>query len=630
MVDIVLLQLPIWGVGCPSLGLALLKSYLADNGIKAKVLDINAHLYSIRGGEYADYWDIAHGYDYCASRDKMFDFYRDHRALFLYYIDQIRRMNPKIVGCACFTASFELTKIFLQDLRAFYPHFKHIVGGPEVAWFMRNTDELIAKDYIDAICHDEGEISFVEYFQAVQADDGRAVPGVVYKREGDVITAGPREFIKKLDELPFPDFSDFNLRNYVNPRVLPSYATRGCINNCIYCSARNYMKPYRFRSGKRMFEEVKYLKSRYPELNYIRMADNISNGNIKELETFCDLMIEADLGVKWNLENAVIRKEMRTPLYKKLKHAGCTLLGYGMETPCTGLLRKVGKVLSKDVDMARVLSEGKKAGLCISVNIMFGLPGETDEDFNELLLWLKKNKNAFDVINPSIIFCEFYPGCAVFEDPDKYGIDMSKGTLFWETKDGKNTYPVRMERFERFCRQAKKYGLSNLFYIEELPNKNEMLFKYHFVSKEYDRALEYYQAIPAEKRTPEINRMHQQITRTGSAEPQMSEVETANFLPYHDSFEKTFAASALTDNLRDLEQVPLFRIPGSGWKRWIRARVYLLLERLIGFDAAQKKINNCYSMMKVMDAKLQCLLEMNKDKPADDSIHTAIREKNLV
>ena len=51
------------------------------------------------------------------------------------------------------------------------------------------------------------------------------------------------------------------------------------------------------------------------------MCDNISNSKIRNLEQFCDLMIESGMNkkVSWSLENAVIRKEMRKPLYNKLK-----------------------------------------------------------------------------------------------------------------------------------------------------------------------------------------------------------------------------------------------------------------------------------------------------------------------
>lgn len=613
MVDIVLLQLPIWGIGFPPLGLALLKRYLAENGISSRVIDINAHLYSVRGLKHTDYWEIEHGYDYCSSHDKMLEFYRHNRALFLYYIDKIRQLNPKAVGCTCFGSSIELTKIFLEDLRRFYPYFKHIIGGPEVAAFMKNTDELMSKEYIDAICFGEGEIGLVKYLQAIEEDKGIPVSGIIYKKDGTVIKEDPGININKLDQLPFPDFSDFNLKHYRDSTVLPSYATRGCINKCIYCSSRNYMGLFRFRSGARMFEEVKFLKDLYPELKYIRMADDISNGNIKELESFCDLMIEAKLGVKWNLENAVIRKEMRTPLYKKLKRAGCVLLGYGMETPSPSLLKKIGKSLSKDVDVAKVLKEGKKAGLIVSVNIMFGLPGETEEDFDYLLSWLRKNKNAFNMINPSIVFCEFYPGSLGNKQPEKYGIDLSKGTLFWETFDKTNTYPIRMERFERFCQMAKKYHLDNLFNIQELPNKNEMLFRYYFASKEFDRAVEYYDLIDSEQKTPEIVRMYQVIANGDEPEIEEKDTSLTQMLPYETTFERTFISASLADNLEGLEKAKLFEnLSQKRWKRWIRSVAHSIMEKLIGYDLIEKKINNCYSMMNVIDAKLRCYDKSNE------------------
>ncbi len=613
MVDIVLLQLPIWGVGFPPLGLALLKRYLAENGISSKVIDINAHLYSVRGLKHADYWEIEHGYDFCSSHDKMLEFYRDNRALFLYYIDKIRQLNPKAVGCTCFGSSIILTKIFLEDLRRFYPYFKHAIGGPEVAAFMNNAEELISKEYIDAICFGEGEIGLVKYLQTIEEDKGTPVPGIIYKKDGTVIKEDSGINISKLDQLPFPDFSDFNLNHYRDSTVLPSYATRGCINKCIYCSSRNYMGLFRFRSGARMFEEVKFLKDLYPELKYIRMADDISNGNIKELESFCDLMIKAKLGVKWNLENAVIRKEMRAPLYKKLKRAGCALLGYGMETPSPSLLKKIGKSLSKDVDVAKVLKEGKKAGLIVSVNIMFGLPGETEEDFDYLLNWLRKNKNAFNMINPSIVFCEFYPGSLGNKQPEQYGIDLSKGTLFWETFDKTNTYPIRMERFERFCRMAKKYHLDNLFNIQELPNKNEMLFRYYFASKEFDRAIEYYDLINSEQKTPELASIYQVITNGDEPEISDNDVSLSEMLPYETTFEKTFLSASLADNLEGLEKSKLFEnLSQKRWKRWVRSVAYGIMEKLIGYDLTGKKINNCYSMMKVIDAKLRCYDKSNE------------------
>jgi len=148
MSDIVLLQLPVWAVGCPPLGLGLLKSYLAKHGISSKIFDINAHLFSMRGSRYRDFWEVEHGYDYCNSHDTMLEYYQNNRAFFLYYLDRIHTLKPKIVGCSCFGASMELTKIFLEDLRNFYPYYKHLLGGPEVAAFMNNANELISRNLL--------------------------------------------------------------------------------------------------------------------------------------------------------------------------------------------------------------------------------------------------------------------------------------------------------------------------------------------------------------------------------------------------------------------------------------------------------------------------------------------------
>lgn len=609
--DIVLLQLPFWGIDCAPLGLALLKSYLAQNNISCKVFDINVHAYCLRGKKYQDYWELKHGYNFCRDKEKMLQYYRDNRSLFLYYMNEIRKLNPKVVGCSCKSSSFLLAQFFLEDLRNNIGHFKHILGGPEVASFMNNADELLSRNYIDAINLGEGEISLLNYMRSLEEDAEEPIAGLSYKKSNHIIKGEPTNFIKNLDKLPFPDFSDYNLKHYLSPNRLTSYTSRGCINRCIYCSAVGYLKPFRFRTGQRMLDEIKYLKQQYPDLNYIRMCDDISNSNIKELEIFCDLMIKSKLGVKWNLENAVIRKEMRTSLYRKLKKAGCTLIGYGMETASTKLLVSVGKVLCKDVDMPAVLKEGKKAGIFISVNIMFGLPKETEEDFMQLLEFLKKNKNAISMINPSLNLCEFYPGSAGSQNPEKYGLDISKGHLFWETLDGKNTYLVRMRRFELFCKMAKRYRLTNYIKTEELADKHKLLFRYYFAIHQAGKALEEYDKIEPAELTKKLRQMHTAIKNKRFNIDTKEDIKPLrNILPYCTTFSKTFMITSLTHNLNSLEEQDIFK---NAWVKPWQQKLRFLAHRLIGYDKyIDKKINNIYMMLKIIDEKIKCYLEDGK------------------
>ena len=609
-VDVVLLQLPFWGVGCPPLAHALLKSYLTEHGISCKVFDINAHCYAVRGWDYAEHWHLKNGYNFSMERDSMLAFYRDNRALMLYYMNQIKQLNPLIVGCSVQNTSRILSELFLEDLRQNVPEPKLIMGGPEVAHFMKNSDSLLSREYVDGVCQDEGEAALLAYVNAVKADDGRQVPGMVYKRNGEIIHGSASEYIGKLDTLPIGEFSDFRQKNYHVTDALPTYSSRGCVNKCNYCSAIGFMTNdrwrFRLRSAEKMFEEFVQLTTLHPETKHFRMCDNISNAKISSLEKFCDLMIESGMNKKvtWTLENAVIRKEMRKPLYKKLKKAGCTLLGYGMETPSVPLLRDVGKTLAtkNGVDLPAILKEGKDAGLVVSVNVMFGLPTETEADFEFLMEFLSENKNAFSMVNPSLNFCEYYPGSAGHENPTEHGIDLTDGPLFWRSLDGNSDYLKRMERFEVFCRRAREFKIENLFDVDELPNKHKLLFDYYFAIKEFDKCADQYEQIREGELTEEIS-LKQKAIETGDFS--ILEVLDSDTLHLEDyvktkgSFEKTIAEESLENYLKGVLNRDV-----SNNSKTLNGRLLMvrrLGHTLMGYKALDRLINDVLELIQNME-----------------------------
>ncbi len=609
-VDVVLLQLPFWGIGCPPLGPAILKSYLKENGVSCKTFDINAHAYALRGKKSHDWWELKNGYySFQQNKELMFRYYLDNRALFLSYVEKIIRLNPKIVGCSCHNTSLALTKLFLKDLKHYYPQCKTILGGPEVAGFMNNADSLLAEDYIDAVCVDEGEKALVAYHNSLDQNNSEPIPGLVHKKDGKIIKGGMPDIIMNLDDLPFPDFSDFNLSHYDQPYSLPSYSSRGCVNQCIFCSGRAYMKCFRHRSGKRTCEEMVYLKKSFPEMDYVRLSDNVSNGNIKELESLCDGLIQSREGIKWTMDNAVIRKQMRTPLYEKMKSSGCILIGYGLESPSHRVLQVIGKNFSRGVDIAQVLKEGKESGIFISVNIMHGLPGETDKEADYLLDFVVKNRRSYDMLNPSLTFCEFYPGSLGYDQPEKYGLDMTKGSLFWESKDKTNTYLIRMKRFEDACKIIKKYKLKTLFPVIELPNKYALLFKYYYASKEYKKALECYGKIGDEQKFGEVEETYKKMTDTDVGNSENKTDFSGNTIP-RTTFEIDFLRTSLSAIIEELRKTELKDLSlSSRWKIKIRSFAH----RIVGYDRVERKINSLYPLLTLLDDKISSLSDIKEE-----------------
>jgi len=599
MTDIVFIQMPFWGVGAPSLGAALLKSFLKEHGVESRVLDINIHAFLLRGKKYSEYWDGKNGWNHVNNEDEMLAFYKDFQSLFSHYIDEIERIPPKIVGFTVYYSNIMTTQLFAAELKARLPEVKIIFGGPNVAYYMGNKAELLATSYVDAVCLDEGEQAVLAYYEEVQIESGKALPGVSYKSNGKIVDEKPTEYIKKLDTLPFPDFSDFELSLYGSGIQLPSYVSRGCVNKCIYCTERNFMKLFRFRSAKRVAEEFEHISKTYPTVSYVRMCDSISNANTRMLDEFCDLMIEKKIPLQWNLENAVIRKEMRTPLYKKLKKAGCTLLGYGVETPSERILKDIGKTLAIGVDVEKVLKEGKKAGLYISVNVMFGLPGETEKDYMDLLNFLRKNRRSISMVNPSINFCVFFPGSFAYHDPEKYGLDITNGPDFWRTLDNKNTFPVRLERFEKFVSEAKKLKLDNLFNTSEVPNKNQLLFRYYATTRDQDSALRYYHMIPEDDLTSGLTRMHDNLVGNIAIEKYDPISDYCDSFKIHnrDTSKVYQSLNWIVDNLMDAR---IFS--GNDWAKDVHPIKYYirkLAHKAIGLHQIENRINSVISLLKV-------------------------------
>jgi len=635
--DVVLLQLPLWGPYHPPLAHGLLKSYLQHNGISCKTIDINAHVYTTRGKKYFDFWHVKYSQtDKLFIREPMVEMYKDFRTLMLYYMNEIKRANPIVVGCSVFDSSRILTEVFLDDLRRHLPGIKHVLGGPGVAHFMKNTDSLLDLDHIDAVCQDEGENAIVDYVKAVKSNSGEPVAGMVYKKDGKIITGPPSAYKGKLDTLPYPDFEGANLQHYIR-RTLPLYSSRGCVNKCNYCSAIGFMTnkryPFRFRSGKRMFDEVVYFKKIYPQVEEIRMANNIDNGKMSALDEFCDLMIESGLNeeLTWTMESSVVRKEMRKPVYEKMRKAGCTFLTYGVETPAEHLLEKVGKTLAlqKGVDLPAILREGKEAGIDLTINIMIGLPGETEEDFQHLCRFLEENKNALIMVNPAIQFCEYYPGSSGNANPEKIGIDMSKGTLMWETKDGTNTYLVRMDRFERFANLLKKLKIDNFFQIEEIFDKHQRLFEYYYVSKDAKNAAIEYNQIPKEDLTEETTAKFLEITtgdRTAldkyiEKQKNLQVAKLEDYVTFRGSIDDDFVNESLSNFINDYVKIKPYdrEYPIHEWKHKIRKVLlvvsgynkieFLINEILLSLNKIDKAVVTAYNLKTNNNNKFKLIKE---------------------
>lgn len=486
---IALIQTPCWGVTCPPYGLAVLATYLEHLGHQVHIKDLNIEFYFERKARYADTWK-SENHLFWINPKLASGFIFDHSELIDEKVNQILNSEAQIIGFSIHFTSEHMAKEIAKRIKQKDKRRIIVFGGPQ-ARRANSGLELAGLEYIDFVVQGEGEITFAEIIKRTEQNENiDFCPGTILRQCGKVVDCGDRPLIPDLNSLPFTSFSDFEFSRYLEPFRLPISFSRGCPNQCIFCNEKSYWQKFRSRKAENVFLEVKSQKEKIGGIDYIDFHDSLINGNIGELEKFCDLIIEEKLKIRWGGQ-AAITKAMSDVLLAKMKEAGCICLNYGLETGSRKLMQGIGKLLAKDADVDKIIRDTHNAGIDCILNFMFGLPGETEEDFQETLEFIRRNRNFIDLINPSPGFCAFEKGSYAHEHPDEFGIILGESGALWESQDGINNYAERLEKFERFLERTNELGIKSFYPGTRLMGRDTVLGHYYFTKKAWDKAILY-------------------------------------------------------------------------------------------------------------------------------------------
>jgi anaerobic magnesium-protoporphyrin IX monomethyl ester cyclase len=464
---IALVQCPAWGRQNPPLALSMLSAYLRSKGREVFNFDLNNKLFNHVEEKDRLLWQLSNE-EFWEDRYKVLKFASDYKELIEDCVNAVLQTDARIIGFSVFNSSKEFSLLMAEKIKERAKDKIIILGGPHCFPHMQGL-QIIQDESVDLMAIGEGEVTLDELVSQVDSA-GRVsfCEGAWFKENGKVIDCGNRALISDLNKLPFADFIDFALESYSEPNRLPIYLSRGCPNRCIYCNENIFWRGYRFRSGKRVLEEIKYQLNRHRQVVHFDFADQLVNGNPKELSQLADLIIKEGLKITW-AGQAIIRSYMTPELLNKLKQSGCVCLAYGIESGSQKVLDLMKKGFTVK-DAQCVIRDTHNAGIDAVSNFMFGFPGETDGDFKQTLDFIYKNKEYISTVNPSRAYTAIGVGSYLYEHADEFNIDLSGGHLFWKTKGGDNTYETRQKRYEAFCNLAASLGIKFSFTVNI--NKN--------------------------------------------------------------------------------------------------------------------------------------------------------------
>jgi radical SAM superfamily enzyme YgiQ (UPF0313 family) len=489
--QVVLLQVPGWGVATPPLSLALLSGFLRSHGYKVLPLDLNVEHYANRTPDYQQMWEIDIGQPFWNNFSLVDQYVQAHRAMIDQHVAAIVETGAPLVAFSLYNSCLRTSLHYARLIRERSPGTRIVFGGPHASRYMA-ARYILEHDFVDAAAQGEGELVLRDVVDRVAGgepfDD---LKGLIVRRDGRMADNGDRDLIGDLDSMPFGDFSDYDFSLYRDATTLPMMSSRGCPNQCIYCSEVVYWRNYRGYSPERVVDEIAAQLKHYPFLERVEFQDSLVNGQITRLSRFADLVVERELRFRW-AGQAVIRKEMTLELFQKLKSSGCECLAFGLETSSPSLMLSVGKLLAKGTEMDALVENAHAAGVSCAYNFMFGMPGETEADAQASLEFLRKHRHHVGTVNPSAAFCGFTPGTPGYEEPGRFRIVPSETTdQYWETEDGTNNLLVRLRRFEDFCRLAAELDVPTTYPHRQLLDRDRLIGGYHHHHRHWDQAIEH-------------------------------------------------------------------------------------------------------------------------------------------
>lgn len=386
--DIVICIIPKINPDAPTVGPALLKSHLMDEGFSCEVVDLNIKLFNAlkKINKHEHYFfnndalfrthhnEINEETKSIELNKEFQDFYDENEAVFLEWIGYFKRKNPKWIGLSILSIYSQSVAVKLSQLiRKYLPAVKIVWGGAQIEWGIQKFKEIGLMDHY--ICGD-GEVAIIELLKG----------NTTYK---GIDTLTPVQVLD-LNSVKIPNYDDINWNEYHTMDYnRPVYITgsRGCVKRCTFCNVYQIWPEYRFRSGKHIAEEIITIRKKYNR-HFFKFTDSLINGSMKAFRELLHELKEyrkTDPDFKWSSQ-WIIRSKSQSPEsdYQLMVDSGCVELDIGVESFSQHVRYHMGKKFTDD-DMWWCFEMLQKYKIQHTLLMIVGYPTETEDDHRHTL-----------------------------------------------------------------------------------------------------------------------------------------------------------------------------------------------------------------------------------------------------
>lgn len=495
-----LIKPPYFTPWTPPLGIAVLKTFLEQHGFGATCMDLNAdaelwgmhHKYfaalqslediSTSDG-YSKLWWIlnahllagANGADSATcervlravipihgirSDDSVIrvliplveSFYRRLEDL----IDRLDWAEYSAVGTSTYTTSLGPSLFLLKKVKQKSPHIITIIGGgifaDDLALESDNLNTLIeGYPYIDHIVIGEGEELLLKLLQG-ELSHKRLITLADLSRKS-----------LPMQDVPIPDFSDFNLDDYYQ---LTIEGARSCPFQCSFCSETIQWGEYRKKPIERLADQMISLADKHHNRAFF-MGDSLINPYVNSL---AESLISKGANIQYDGYLRADKPVTNTRFVKLWADSGLFRVRLGIESASARILESMNKKTSPSV-ISDVLKTLASQGIRTTTYWIVGFPGETEEDFGETCNFIRDHcRYIYELeAHPYLYYPYGQVASRLYESYSLYPDYVTEIIKFrvWEVVDIKPDRTERYRRLREITALGAELGLPNIYSMTE-------------------------------------------------------------------------------------------------------------------------------------------------------------------
>lgn len=311
---------------------------------------------------------------------------------------EFRRHNPDCLALSVLSDEFKIAGEISKKTREISPGTPIIWGGK---YPTLNPEKTLEEFGADFVCVGEGLDAFREFLRALEGKrDPYDIPSIWgRKKDGTIVRNKLAELHGNLGDLPHVDWDIFSEPQFYKPFDGKAYRSGdhmlnwGCPYHCTYCINDFYHKLYNNRYDIRRYEperivgELKELKNKH-RLEFFKFHDEDflmrPLDNLREISKLYKAEINLPFVIETNPKSVTDKK------VELLKEMNCVSASLAVETGNAKIRKEVLRRVDSEEDIVRGFSLMKEAGIRTSAFIMFGLPYESRETYEDTVRLLRK------------------------------------------------------------------------------------------------------------------------------------------------------------------------------------------------------------------------------------------------